>query len=186
MRTLLLPEHINRDIPGLEGRYYVTTNGNVFSHKKTWLAGRKESALCGREQTELSKRLSKSGYLFVQLYVHKKPKMVKIHRLVATTFIRNPENKPQVNHKDGDKKNNNYTNLEWSTGSENIQHSFDIGRIPVRGENHSESKLKEYQVLDILSSELPSTILSVKYKCSSSLIRSLRQGRRWKHINSNI
>jgi hypothetical protein len=50
-----------------------------------------------------------------------------IHRLVAQTFIPNPENKPEVNHKDGNKHNCYYKNLEWVTPSENKQHAFDTG-----------------------------------------------------------
>ncbi len=74
----------------------------------------------------LKPRIRKStGYYSVVLYRPKKSYLV--HRLVALHFIPNPENKPQVNHKDGDKSNNHYINLEWVTNSENQKHSYDIG-----------------------------------------------------------
>lgn len=66
------------------------------------------------------------GYLRVYLYSEGKKKRYFVHRLVAETFIPNPENKPQVNHKDGNKQNNELSNLEWVTRSENGLHYFRV------------------------------------------------------------
>lgn len=69
---------------------------------------------------------NKAGYKLVQLSKNNKPKKFYIHRLVALHFIDNVDNKPQVNHKDGDRSNNRIDNLEWNTNSENNKHSYDI------------------------------------------------------------
>ena len=68
------------------------------------------------------KRTCRGGYLFTVLCQNSSGKTCPIHRLVASTFIDNPENKPQVNHKDKNRSNNNVSNLEWSTASENNIH----------------------------------------------------------------
>lgn len=75
-----------------------------------------------------------SGYLLVQFYVNGKHVTKNVHRLVAETFITNPNNLPDVNHKDSDKTNNNANNLEWCSHSYNIQYREKRGKalgIPV-------------------------------------------------------
>lgn len=67
------------------------------------------------------------GYKVCKLRNGSKVITAKVHRLIAETFIPNPENKPQVNHKDGDKANNHHTNIEWVTASENIRHAKTLG-----------------------------------------------------------
>ncbi len=71
--------------------------------------------------------LSKSGYHYVVLRVDGTSKCFDVHRLVALKFCKNPYNYTQVNHIDGNKLNNHYTNLEWCTQSQNMKHSFHIG-----------------------------------------------------------
>jgi len=70
----------------------------------------------------------KDGYCFVGLSVsHKVKKWVSLHRLVAKAFIANPKNKPEVNHKDGNKLNCHHSNLEWNTKKENVHHAIRTG-----------------------------------------------------------
>lgn len=69
----------------------------------------------------------RGGYSSVMFCVKGEKKRVNVHREVAKAFLPNPLNLPQINHIDGDKKNNNVSNLEWVTSSENAQHAFDTG-----------------------------------------------------------
>lgn len=97
-----------RDIEGYEGHYMVDTKGNVFSLKR-----KKIMTPCK----------SNNGYMQVHLSIDGVMKSHKIHRLVAKTFIPNPYNLPQVNHKDEDKTNNCVENLEWCTQSYNMNYN---------------------------------------------------------------
>ena len=114
-----------KEIKGFEGVYAVSNYGNVkrLEHYKR----------CGEKgQTFLEERIVRQyknfrGYYRVHLSRRGKNHMRFVHRLVAEAFIPNDEKKPQVNHIDGNKENNNVTNLEWVTNQENNIHAFDIG-----------------------------------------------------------
>ena len=97
---------------------------NGIYHISSW--GRVKSYKSG-DGLILKPKLQGLGlkYEFVSLYINGKIHQVTIHRLVAKAFISNHENKPQVNHKDGNKLNNDINNLEWVTASENIRHAYD-------------------------------------------------------------
>ena len=98
--------------------YYVTDTGGVYSRFDKY-NGRFKKLKPGLDK--------KTGYLKVSLYGATQ----KVHRLVAETFIPNPENKPCVNHLDGNKLNNNVSNLEWCSYSENSLHRCNVlGKRP--------------------------------------------------------
>lgn len=83
----------------------------------------------GSNKDHSLKSKGENGYLSVDLYSNGKRKIRRVHRLVAKEFIPNPNNKPQVNHKDGNRQNNNVDNLEWVTGKENCQHAWKNGLV---------------------------------------------------------
>lgn len=101
-----------KDVKGYIGLYQVSNLGNVKGLKNNKL---------------LSQKTSKCGYKEVNLFKDRKGKSITVHRLVAQTFIPNPDNKPQVNHIDGNKENNTVSNLEWITNYDNMQHSIRTG-----------------------------------------------------------
>ena len=106
---------IYKDIKGYEGKYQITSWGRVYSVDS---------------ETFVKQQLTEKGYLRVDLYGNNgQRKHFKVHRLVAEAFILNPFGKPQVNHKDGNKENNSFTNLEWVTNQENRNHYVGMKRM---------------------------------------------------------
>ena len=89
--------------------------------------------------------LNNNGYRYVTLNLEETRKNYRVHRLVAEKFIPNPNNLPQVNHKDGNKQNNKIDNLEWCDSSYNVQHAIKQGLIPL-GVNNKRSKLSQEDV----------------------------------------
>lgn len=136
-------------IVGFEGSYSISSFGRVMSHPR-------KSKIKSKNRTNYT--LSKGGiilrhkynnrrYHMVSLSLEGKQKYFTVHRLVGLHFIPNPENKPQINHKFGDKDDNRKWMLEWNTNSENGIHSFrELGRLPAKlylgkfGKNHNRSK----------------------------------------------
>src|SRR6187401_2825832 len=96
-----------RDIDGYDGIYKINSKGEVYKR--------------------VNPEMSTTGYKTVRIHLNGKSTHKSIHRLLMSAFVPNPENKPFVNHIDGDKLNCSLDNLEWCTPSENTQHAYDTG-----------------------------------------------------------
>lgn len=157
-----------KSIPGHSG-YYANEEGNIYNN-----SGKK---LLPQTQGQ---------YVGVDLPIGcGKFKRFTVHRLVAQTFIPNPENKPQVNHKDGNKKNNSKANLEWCTRSENQKHRFGVLHHSHFGEKNTQAKLNSKEVLEIVKlnkSGIGPTELATIFSVSPGTICDITSGRSWAHV----
>ena len=129
-------QEVWKDIKGYEGLYQVSNLGRVRSFIK-----------CNSHPNIpriMSFTINRKGYVKCHLY----NKLVSVHRLVAEAFIDNPADKPQVNHKDGNKKNNRVDNLEWATNSENQIHANTNGLNDNRKKAHKQKVCKRVSQYD--------------------------------------
>lgn len=133
-------------IAGKESSYIISSYGRVISTNYRMT----------KKPHILKDKIDENGYHSVCLYHNGIRNTYKVHRLVAEYFIENPDNKPEVNHIDGNKSNNAIWNLEWATRTENMQHAVRTGlHRALAGENHPESKYSNNdvrRVCELLSS----------------------------------
>ena len=123
----------------------------------------------------------KDGYLRIQIA----GKTHTVHRIIASTFLPNTDNKPEINHIDGIKTNNAVSNLEWCTRSENQKHAYRMGLKSSTGINNPRCKLAEADVREIkrLHSLGPPHFnckqLAAKYKVAPQTIYAVTSGQNW-------
>lgn len=133
-------EEIWKDIPNFEGLYQVSNLGNVRVLDRYVNSAIRNNDKVKRKG-KILKQYNKRGYLQVSLIKNYKRYYFTVHRLVAMAFLPNPDNLPQINHKDENPLNNNLSNLEWCTAKYNCNYgnrnskiynrtSFRKGHIP--------------------------------------------------------
>lgn len=163
-------------IPGYENMYLASNLGNVKSLQKRTRSGTRV----------LKSTISNAGYMLIDLVKDSKVKKHSVHRLVALSFIPNPENKSQVNHINGIKTDNRSENLEWNTRSENQLHSIEIGLRTTVGVKNSQVKLTEDSVKLIFSDRRIYKEIAKDYNVSDVTICDIKKGRSWTHITGLV
>lgn len=157
--------------------YMVNEIGDVFSKRRNMI---------------LTPKRNHDGYLRIHLWSNNKAVFVSIHRLVAKAFIPNPENKPFVNHKDGNKQNNRVENLEWCTQSENIRHAFETGLSKPQVNSKKSKRVKQFDLNGKFIREFPSTMeverclninhTNISYACKH---HSTAGGYKWEYTETS-
>ena len=151
-----------RDIKGYEGLYQVSNLGRVKS-----LNYHREK----REQV-LKNKTTQDGYYETALCSSAKFKYIRTHRLVAMAFCENPYNKSEVNHINGNKKDNRASNLEWCSSSENQKHAYSLGLQRVSGGailNRKKVRCKELDIIAESLHEMQRTLKAMGYTTAEGI-----------------
>jgi hypothetical protein len=119
-------EEIWKNIPSLGDNYEASSFGRIRSLDRESFR-QDTGTILFIKGAVVAQQVDQNSYRRVRLLVNKEKLTRKVHRLIAEAFIDNPENKPQVNHIDGNKSNNEVSNLEWVDNSDNQRHAIEIG-----------------------------------------------------------
>lgn len=165
-----------KDIPGYEGFYQAGYNGTIRSVTKRvrQCSGRKPQLKIGKILSPAKDRI---GYMNCALSKENILRSFKVHRLVALTWVPNPNGYTEVNHIDGNKENNSASNLEWCTRSQNIRHAYSSGLITgLTRDNHGKSVVMSNDIPNIISyrkSGIKVSTIAGWYGCSVDVIYRL-------------
>lgn len=128
---ILNKPYTDKEIKGYENLYFITPDGNIFRQYKSHIR-------------YLKPRIGKNGYIYYDLWKNHKGTRFYLHRLLGEYFLPKIEGKLYINHKDGNKLNNNLENLEWCTSSENCLHSiYILGNKPKKPSLKTRIKLSQ-------------------------------------------
>lgn len=184
----MLIEEFNIDefwapIKDYEGLYEISNWGRVKSLEKIieYSNGRKYLY-----EEKILKLNPSNGYRTISLVKNKEKTTHMVHRLVAFAYKENPLKKPFVNHEDGDRSNNYYMNLNWSTNSENQLHSYNIlGNKAVNGERNGASKLTEKDInliRNLYSTGVSQNLIGELFGVCQQAITKIIHKKTWAHV----
>lgn len=178
-KTENLNGEIWEEIPGFYGQYFASNMGRVKSVYRKRLGKRFDKT------ASVNGTPDKNGYLRTIIRENGVKRYLSLHRLVAVTFIINPENKPDINHINGNKTDNRAENLEWVTKEENNNHAIknNLFKCPL-GQDHGCSKLRNEDVLFIRKNNKKYTQkqLGEMFGVTQSMISAIVINKNWRHL----
>ena len=157
--------------------YEVYEDGRIYRREVT-----KEGRT--RKGAWIKTRVNGAGYEIFNLWDGEKQQTYSMHNMLATLFIPNPNNYKSVNHKDGNKLNNDLDNLEWCTQQENNIHAIKTGLRAV-GETRTQAKLNDEEVIEIkamIEAGFADIDIAPVYGVHNGTISCVRHGKTWLHI----
>lgn len=177
-------EEIWKDIKDYEGLYQVSNQGRIKRLSGKCLAKGGNYRNLTETILTLFPNKTRYNYLYVNLN-NNGIKQFRVHKLVALAFIENPNNYPQINHKDADKNNNSVENLEWCTGQQNIDHAKANNLYPERfGEKAPNCKLTQLEVDNIkerLKNKETGRSIAKLYNISEGMLSLIKHNKNWKN-----
>lgn len=151
--------------------YFATEDGKIYSSKSGKF---------------ISQRTNQRGYLVVNLSINGKCKTFTVHRLIAKAFLYRNADFRVVNHLDGNKLNNNISNLEWTTHKENSNHALKLNLIKhARGKQTNNGKFSDsdiYMIRNYLKQGFSHSKISKMYGVTKSAIQQISNGKTYKHV----
>lgn len=151
--------------------YFVTEDGQIWSDKS---------------HSYLAQRIGKQGYYLVNLSINGKCRTYQVHRLVAKAYLDNPDNLPAINHKDGNKLNNNVDNLEWCTQQHNVHHALENNLThPAKGMATKNGRFTEdtIKTIRLLGKQgLSQRKIAAQYNITRSAIKQILDGTTYKWV----
>lgn len=178
MKELKITKEEWREVAGSDGLYLISNLGNL---RRVEYVSRKGDIVPERQ---IAYYVNSQGYIATKIKINGKFKTKSAHRLIAEAFIPNPDNKPQINHIDNNRKNNSIENLEWVTAKENIHHCIRQKRNPI-GEKHGSAVLTEYDVKIIkrlFKQGVSVPVVAKAFDLSQGAIRCIKDNRTWKFV----
>lgn len=172
-----LPNEVWRPIPGLEGRYEASSRGRI-----RWVGPVVGKAYPGRVVTG---SLSGDGYRQLRPYLRPDRRIVRVHQLIALTFLGPCPEGMEVNHIDGNRENNAPWNLEYVTHEENVRHAASLGNIRNDGERNPRAKLTEDDVRAIrraAADGVSQYVLARQYGVGQSAVSRIVLRKSWRNI----
>ena len=166
-------------VPGHERLYEVSNTGLVKSIARVTEGA--DGKLTRRDGITLTQIPNSNGYYTVAIDGKRKT----VHRLVASAFIENPDNKPCVNHIDGDKKNNKVENLEWVTYGENNSHAYAIGLKKRPYNNRYRARFTDDEVRAIRKDSRTSTAIAKELGVTDVCICNIKNGKTYKGVSDD-
>ena len=165
-----------RWVPGYEGLYLVSNKGRIFSTPKKTKPGR-----------IMKQKTTKYGYKSICLCRDGETSDHRVHRLVASAFVKKTVNRNEVNHINGNRADNRAENLEWVTRSENEKHAYRVlGKKPTSfwsgKPRRFARRFSDEQVKEIRNSEYSSRLLASQFGVSNTTIKNIRNRKIYKEV----